>query len=62
MKEVIITISKNGDNVTTDAVGFQGSSCGEAVEKLVGSLGSVVEMEKKMEFYEEESATLEQKI
>lgn len=62
MKEILITISKDGSKVETDAVGFSGSSCGDAVEKLVGSLGDVTEMEKKMEFYEEEKAILEQKI
>ena len=62
MKEIIIIISKDGSKVETDAVGFSGSGCGNAVEKLVGSLGDVVEKENKMEFYEEERATLEQKI
>ena len=62
MKEVIITISKDGSKVETDAQGFQGSSCGNAIEQLVGSLGNVTEMEKKVEYYEEERATLEQKI
>ena len=62
MKEITITISKDGSKVETDATGFSGSRCGNAVEKLVGSLGNVTEMEKKMEFYEEEKATLVQKI
>ena len=62
MREILITISKDGSKVETDAMGFSGSSCGNSVERLVGSLGKVTAMEKKMEFYEKEKATLEQKI
>ena len=62
MKEITITISKDGSKVETDAVGFSGSGCENSVEKLVGSLGDVTAMEKKMEFYEKEKTTLEQKV
>lgn len=61
MREIIITISKDGNKITTDALGFSGSSCETKLEKVIGNLGKVIGKENKMEFYEKEQVTLKQR-
>ena len=49
MKEVVVTI--DGTKIEVEGVGFVGSSCGEAIDKINAALGVVTKRSEKPEFY-----------
>jgi hypothetical protein len=49
-EEVTFKISKDGQNIAVDAVGFQGSGCLETVEKFMKGIGPMGDSGRKPEF------------
>ena len=51
-QEVIFKISKDGQKIGVEALGFQGSGCMETVEKFMKGVGAMDESGKTPEFYQ----------
>ena len=51
MKEVKVTISRDGSAVRVETEGFTGSGCLETTEPMLASLGNVETQDMKDEFY-----------
>jgi hypothetical protein len=58
MGEILITISKDGSKITTEAAGFSGESCLDATNKLIENLGEKTQTDLKQEYYEQEHLNL----
>jgi hypothetical protein len=54
MGEVIIKISKDGQNVDVDGQGFVGKKCADFMKPIINALGEVQQEKKKPEFYKTE--------
>lgn len=50
MKEMVVTIDKNG-NVSIDTKGFVGTDCDTETKKMVDELGTVLNKDRKPEYY-----------
>lgn len=50
MKEMVVTIDKNG-NVSIDTKGFVGTDCDVETKKMVDELGTVLTKDRKPEYY-----------
>lgn len=51
MKEITITIAKDGSTAKTEVAGVKGPSCEDLTKALVGALGQVEESGKTPEYY-----------
>ena len=56
MKEIEVTIDENG-KVDIDLNGFHGKGCDEIAKKLAKAMGSIVNIDKKCDFYKQEVQT-----
>jgi len=52
-KTITYRISKDGQTIEVDAVGFQGQGCLEFAKKAMQSVGEVQDMKKKPAFFEQ---------
>jgi len=52
-REVIVTISPDGEKVEVDAIGFVGGACKDFTKNIISALGTVQEEKKKPEFFRE---------
>jgi len=58
MQEVTIKVSKDGQKVEIDAVGFSGGLCKEFMNKTIQALGTIQEEKKKPEYFNHEGNTI----
>ena len=58
MKEVEIKVSKDGQKVEIDAVGFTGGLCKEFMNKTIQALGTIEEEKKKPEYFAHTGSTV----
>jgi hypothetical protein len=51
MKEITVTIAKDGSSVKTEVAGVKGPSCEDLTKAMVNALGHVEESGKTPEYY-----------
>ena len=51
MQEVEIKVSKDGQKIEMDAIGFKGGLCKDFMAKTIQALGKVEEEKKKPEYF-----------
>ncbi len=54
MKEIEITIDKNGE-ISIDLIGYQGKGCSADSEKFVKALGKIKRSDKKCDYWQTET-------
>lgn len=59
-KELVITISPDGENVKIDKIGFSGSECTGKADDIIKALGTLSATELKNDYYREEEVHVEE--